>query len=513
MAIRESALLLLACSFSTCLADSQSPFNGSLVAVVVVVALLLSAIVATAVALLIIWIRWQRSEGESSSDERVNLESQPRSRGFDFDDKEEEEESQLKEPVTQQKPEAPVYSVVHKPPVRHADSITSDGEENTYHDVSMGVGAAAETNHYDDTMQLKPTRHAPLAPQEPSKEKEQVSDKKPAYENIAKPSRRAPPPRPVIVGEETHTATFFSPTYEKPGEEKEKTIPQLPQVSPAAVKLRPAPPAKPKSTEPPTQPAKPQSSGPPAPPIKPQSSGPPAPPIKPQSSGPPAPPTKPQSSGPPAPPAKPQSSGPPAPPAKPQSSGPPAPPNKPKFTGPPTKPQASATAPTKPKPQVQLKPAGIANDSGTPSSPSKTPKPKVKPRVPAKPFAADGEFEQDSSVPIPVGKFGEHVASMHADGNTGFSREFNSLPMGEFGRAIFDAIMPLHACRNRHANIIPYNDNRPKLEPIPGNKDCQHDYINASFIDGVSTHHRYIAAQGMYSIVHVPLIMCQCPVP
>ena len=30
-----------------------------------------------------------------------------------------------------------------------------------------------------------------------------------------------------------------------------------------------------------------------------------------------------------------------------------------------------------------------------------------------------------------------------------------SLPMGEFGQAIFDAIMPLHACRNRHANIIP----------------------------------------------------------
>ena len=27
------------------------------------------------------------------------------------------------------------------------------------------------------------------------------------------------------------------------------------------------------------------------------------------------------------------------------------------------------------------------------------------------------------------------------------------------------------------------NDNRPKLEPIAGNQDCQHDYINASFID------------------------------
>ena len=27
------------------------------------------------------------------------------------------------------------------------------------------------------------------------------------------------------------------------------------------------------------------------------------------------------------------------------------------------------------------------------------------------------------------------------------------------------------------------NDNRPKLDPIPGNRDCQHDYINASFID------------------------------
>ena len=27
------------------------------------------------------------------------------------------------------------------------------------------------------------------------------------------------------------------------------------------------------------------------------------------------------------------------------------------------------------------------------------------------------------------------------------------------------------------------NDNRPKLEAISGSKDCQHSYINASFID------------------------------
>ena len=311
-----------------------------------------------------------------------------------------------------------VYSTVVKAVVRRApspaNSFTSDN--GGYRNVGSGtaVGAKAESNHYDDTLNLKPTRRAPPVPvKAPEKtEDREVKEKNagkethiPGYENAGKATRRAPPPKPVFVGEEENTSTSFSPSYKK---EEEGQRMQLPPVSPAAVKLRPAPPTKPKSTEPPP------------------------PPTKPQKSGPLVPPTKPKFTEPPAPPAKPKQSDPPVPPTKPQLTGPPAPPNKPKLTGPPpppTKPQTAPPAPTKPKPQVQPKPPGVAaNDAPSTTSPGVAPKPRAKPRVPAKSQLAGltaDELEEDSSVPVSVGKFGEHVASLHADGNTGFSREFN----------------------------------------------------------------------------------------
>ena len=266
------------------------------------------------------------------------------------------------------------------------DSITSD---EGYRNVGGGVGAA-EGNHYDDTVALKPTRRAPPTPGEPlepGKDKE-VRDEKPGYENTGKPPRRTPPPKPVIVGEEENTSTTFSPSHEKAREEV-KGQPQLPQVSPADVKLRPTPPAKPKSTEPPAPPSKPKPYENAVPATKPPSTGPPAPPTKPKLNAPPPPPTKPQASNP----------------------------------------------PTKPKPYVHAKPAGLA--SSKPTSGDPPPKPKGKPRVPAKPGSRggdEGETEKGSSVAVPVGKFGEHVASLHADGNTGFSQEFNVSGGGQRGK-------------------------------------------------------------------------------
>ncbi|WAR17188.1 LAR-like protein [Mya arenaria] len=50
-----------------------------------------------------------------------------------------------------------------------------------------------------------------------------------------------------------------------------------------------------------------------------------------------------------------------------------------------------------------------------------------------------------------------------------------------------------HSHRNRYKGIYPYDDTRVKL------RDCQTDYINASFINGYNKRHAYIAALGPMS--------------
>ena len=312
-----------------------------------------------------------------------------------------------------------------------ANSFTSDGGGIAYNGTSNGaIGAAVEDNHYDDTLSFKSSRRP--APGKPPQEADHVAQEvkeKSGYENTggSKPTRRAPPPAPLIGGEVESTLTIFAPLQDQPKKEEEGKVP-LPQMSSVAdVKLRPTPPAKPpKSAEPPAPPAKPKSSEPPPPPsTKPKQSEPPAPPTKPQSTGPHVSPYKAKLTGPPPPPTKPQSSPLPVAPYKPKSNAPPPPPAKPQ-TG-------AATPVTKPKPHVQPKPVELVTAAGsdtlTNTTPGVAPKPKLKPRIPAKPSAASGggggEFEESPSVPVSVRKFGEHVASLHADGNTGFSQEYN----------------------------------------------------------------------------------------
>ena len=52
--------------------------------------------------------------------------------------------------------------------------------------------------------------------------------------------------------------------------------------------------------------------------------------------------------------------------------------------------------------------------------------------------------------------------------------------------AINKTTMCIELVQYRLTVISTDNDNRPKLKPIPGNREFLHDYINASYID-VST--------------------------
>ncbi|XP_052762041.1 receptor-type tyrosine-protein phosphatase mu-like [Mya arenaria] len=70
--------------------------------------------------------------------------------------------------------------------------------------------------------------------------------------------------------------------------------------------------------------------------------------------------------------------------------------------------------------------------------------------------------------------------------------EFEKFPYG-LTRSYADSQKQENIKRNRYKGIYPYDDTRVKL------RDCETDYINASFIDGYKKRHAYIAALGPIS--------------
>ncbi|XP_052764461.1 receptor-type tyrosine-protein phosphatase alpha-like isoform X2 [Mya arenaria] len=70
--------------------------------------------------------------------------------------------------------------------------------------------------------------------------------------------------------------------------------------------------------------------------------------------------------------------------------------------------------------------------------------------------------------------------------------EFEKFPYG-LTKSYDDSQKQGNIRRNRYKGIYPYNDTRVKL------RDCETDYINASFIDGYKKRHAYIAALGPMS--------------
>ncbi|KAH8232495.1 hypothetical protein KR032_008257, partial [Drosophila birchii] len=120
---------------------------------------------------------------------------------------------------------------------------------------------------------------------------------------------------------------------------------------------------------------------------------------------------------------------------------------------------------------------------------------------------------------VPVNEFAKHVASLHADGDIGFSREYEAIQ----NECISDDLPCEHsqhpenkrknrylnitACENRNINHflnvfnfqhffpIPDDHSRVHLHPTPGQKKNL-DYINANFIDGYQKGHAFIGTQG-----------------
>lgn len=79
----------------------------------------------------------------------------------------------------------------------------------------------------------------------------------------------------------------------------------------------------------------------------------------------------------------------------------------------------------------------------------------------------------------------KHVQDLHADGDIGFSREYESIQTGTDAELSCDySQMPENKNKNRYVNIVAYDHTRVTLKSLSGQKKVAGvDYINANYID------------------------------
>ncbi|XP_056645742.1 tyrosine-protein phosphatase 99A [Diorhabda sublineata] len=102
----------------------------------------------------------------------------------------------------------------------------------------------------------------------------------------------------------------------------------------------------------------------------------------------------------------------------------------------------------------------------------------------------------DYTGPIPVSLFSRHVQELHADGDIGFSKEYESI-QNEASNEINSSEHSQHPDnkpKNRYLNIIAYDHSRVHLLTMKGQKIST--YINANYIDGFQMNRAYIGTQG-----------------
>lgn len=92
----------------------------------------------------------------------------------------------------------------------------------------------------------------------------------------------------------------------------------------------------------------------------------------------------------------------------------------------------------------------------------------------------DSEY---SSVPVTL--WSKHVQDLHADGDIGFSREYEAIQScTDMDMLCEHSQMADNKNKNRYVNIVAYDHSRVILKALPGQKkNSCNDYINGNFID------------------------------
>lgn len=111
----------------------------------------------------------------------------------------------------------------------------------------------------------------------------------------------------------------------------------------------------------------------------------------------------------------------------------------------------------------------------------------------------DFNFIESEYSSVPVTLWSKHVQDLHADGDIGFSREYEAIQNGcDIELACEHSQSPENKHKNRYVNIVAYDHSRVILKQLPGlsNKKSHNDYINSNYIDGYCKPKAYIGTQG-----------------
>ncbi|XP_031831667.1 putative receptor-type tyrosine-protein phosphatase mosPTP-1 isoform X7 [Nomia melanderi] len=106
--------------------------------------------------------------------------------------------------------------------------------------------------------------------------------------------------------------------------------------------------------------------------------------------------------------------------------------------------------------------------------------------------------EQDGErTAVAIQKFVQHVASLHADSDIGFSKEYEFI-QSETGKLTAENSQYVeNKAKNRYMNILAYDHTRVQLLSCGGGPPKKgHDYVNANYIDGWQRARAYIGTQG-----------------
>ncbi|XP_018025351.1 tyrosine-protein phosphatase 99A isoform X2 [Hyalella azteca] len=102
--------------------------------------------------------------------------------------------------------------------------------------------------------------------------------------------------------------------------------------------------------------------------------------------------------------------------------------------------------------------------------------------------------------PVAVQDFAQHVQRLHADGDIGFSKEYEAIQAASTTESLSaeHSHHPDNKQKNRYLNIVAYDHTRVPLRPLPGQskRSSVLEYVNANYIDGYDKARAYIGTQG-----------------
>lgn len=106
--------------------------------------------------------------------------------------------------------------------------------------------------------------------------------------------------------------------------------------------------------------------------------------------------------------------------------------------------------------------------------------------------------EQDGErTAVSVQQFVQHVAKLHADGDIGFSKEYEIIQSESGGYTVENSQFAENKAKNRYLNILAYDHTRVQLLSCGGGPPKKgQDYVNANYIDGWQRTRAYIGTQG-----------------